>query len=400
MRHSTLEGARNAPFADPPSRPCPTARGRGLPHPLLLLVPLVPAFLPGCGAPDPAAQAVAEAIERHGGEVFRDMDVTFNFRETRFRVIQDGGLFRYERSYVGPGGEGVLEALSNEGVERLVDGSPVPLDQADRNRISTAVNSVVYFGFLPFRLQDPAVVLRDLGEVSVYDRPYRKVEVTFHEEGGGDDWEDRFVYWFHRDDRTLDYLAYRYSRDGGGTRFRRAVNRRAVGGLLLQDYENYAGVQDVEDIADYDQLLEQGRLRLVSVVELEDVVVNGVPEMAWDEGLEIRLGIDRARYRPGDSMEVLIAVRNATNRPRHLSFATSQRYDLILTDSRGEEVHRWSGDRAFMQVLGELALEPGAEEAWIESLPAPDRPGPYTLLGTIPTLAGELGTRLPVEVRP
>jgi hypothetical protein len=392
MRHSTLERARG--------RLRPTFAGRGIPHRLLLLVPFLSALLPGCGPPDPAARAVADAIERHGGEIFQTMDVTFSFRDARFRVIQDGSLFRYERRLPGPAGEEVLETLSNDGIERVVDGSPVALDQADRRRIATAVNSVVYFGFLPFRLQDPAVVLRDLGEVSVHDRPYRKVEVTFQEEGGGVDWEDRFVYWFHRDDRTLDYLAYRYFRDGGGTRFRRAVNRREVGGLLLQDYENYAGIREVEDIADYDGLLERGQLRLVSVVELEDVVVNGVPEMAWDEGLEIRLGIDRVRYRPGDSIEVLIAVRNATNRPRRLSFATSQRYDLILTDSGGEEVHRWSADRAFMQALGDLALEPGAEEAWTESLPAPDRPGPYTLQGTVPTLEGALRTRLPVEVRP
>jgi hypothetical protein len=358
------------------------------------------AVLPGCAPEDPTARVIGEAIERHGGEVFRDMDVSFTFRGARFRVVQDGGLFRYERRYVGPRGEVVEESLSNEGAHRLVDGSPIPLDQADQARVETAVNSVVYFGFLPFRLQDPAVVLRDLGEVTVHDRPYRKVEVTFREEGGGDDWEDRFVYWFHRDDRTLDYLAYRYHRDGGGTRFRRAVNRREVGGLLLQDYENYTGIQEVGDIADYDRLMERGLLRLVSVVGMEDLVVNGVPEMAWDEGLEIQLGIDRAQYRPGDPMGVVIAVRNATNRPRQLSFATSQRYDLTLTDLDGEKVFRWSGDRAFLQVLGELSLEPGSEEVWLESLVAPDRAGSYTLQGTIPTLDGELGTRVPVEVRP
>jgi hypothetical protein len=401
MRDLTPKRPFEAPPPDLRNRSGLLPGNRRAPRALVLPAALMMiALFPGCAPEDRAARAIGDAIERHGGEVFRDMDVTFTFRGAWFRVVQDGGRFRYERHLVGPRGEEVVESLSNEGTHRIVDGSPVPLDEADRARVETAVNSVVYFGFLPFRLQDPAVVLRDLGEVMVHDRPYRKLEVTFRQDGGGDDWEDRFVYWFHRDDRTLDYLAYRYHRDGGGTRFRRAVNRREVGGLLLQDYENYAGIQEVEDIADYDRLMERGLLRLVSVVEMEDLVVNGVPEMAWDEGLEIRLGIDRAQYRPGDPMEVVIALRNPTNRPRQLSFATSQRYDLALIDLDGEEVYRWSGDRAFLQALGEISLEPGSEEVWRESLAAPDRAGSYTLQGTIPTLEGELGTRLPVEVRP
>lgn len=396
MRESTSKQPGPPPLPDP-SDGSRTSLSRLLPFPLLALLVALPA---ACGPDDPAARAVADAIERHGGERFRDMDVTFTFRNARFRVIQDGGLFQYERRYHGAQGEEVLEILSNDGIERVVDGRPVPLDEAGRRRVATAVNSVAYFSFLPFRLQDPAAVLQDLGEVTVYERPYRKVEVSFREDGGGDDWDDRFVYWIHRDEGTLDYLAYRYHRDGGGTRFRRAVNRREVGGLLLQDYENYTGVPEVQDIAEYDRLMELGQLRLVSMVEMENLVVNGTPERGWDEGLEIRLGIDRVEYLPGDSIGVIITVGNPTNRPRRLSFASSQRYELVLTDSNGDEVHRWSDDRAFLQALEELFLEPGAEEAWLETLPVPERPGSYLLHGMIPARDGELGTRVPVQVRP
>jgi hypothetical protein len=396
MRESTSKQPGPPPFPDPSGRSRPSL-SRLLPFTLLAL-PV--ALSTACGPGDPAARTVADAIERHGGERFRDMDVTFTFRNARFRVIQDGGLFRYERRYHGAQGEEVLEILSNDGVERVVDGRPVPLDEAGRRRVATAVNSVAYFSFLPFRLQDPAAVLRDLGEVTVYGRPYRKVEVSFREDGGGEDWDDRFVYWIHRDEGTLDYLAYRYHRDGGGTRFRRAVNRREVGGLLIQDYENYTGVPEVRDIAEYDRLMELGQLRLVSMVETGNLVVNGIPERGWDDGLEIRLGIDRVEYRPGDSIGVIIAVGNPTNRPRRLSFASSQRYEFVLTDSNGYEVHRWSDDRAFLQALEELSLDPGAEEAWLETLPVPERPGSYLLHGMIPARDGELGTRVPVQVRP
>jgi hypothetical protein len=35
-------------------------------------------------------------------------------------------------------------------------------------------------------------------------------------------------------------LAYNYITDGGGVRFRSAINKRRVNGLLVQDYINYA----------------------------------------------------------------------------------------------------------------------------------------------------------------
>jgi hypothetical protein len=246
-------------------------RGRGV----LLLVPLL--ILACAGPDDPAAQVVADAIRTHGGAEFERSQVTFQFRGQDYRVVRDQGRYLYERSFTDDDGRLIREGMENDGTWREVEGERTTLSPQDRTRVETAVNSVVYFGFLPFRLDDPAVVLRDLGEGEVEGEPYRKIEVTFQEEGGGDDWEDRFVYWFHAEDHTLDYLAYRYDRDGGGTRFRRAVNRRSVGGIVLQDYENYAAVEDIADIAEYDTLLGSDGLRLVSMVELEGVEVSPVP---------------------------------------------------------------------------------------------------------------------------
>jgi hypothetical protein len=140
-----------------------------------------------CLPAEPAAEAVDQAIERHGGGTFEEMEVSFTFRGARFTVSRDHGLFRYERRYRDEEGRMIREILSNEGTAAEVDGEPIPLDSRERRRVETAVNSVVYFGFLPFRLQDPAVRLRDLGETRVRDQPYRKVEVTFHEDGGGTD---------------------------------------------------------------------------------------------------------------------------------------------------------------------------------------------------------------------
>lgn len=225
--------------------------------------------------PEGPAGWVHDAIQRHGGETFEHSRITFTFRGVEFEVLQDGGLFRHERRYTDEAGRSVVEIMDNDGTRMEVDGEPVALDPDEFARVEMDVNSVVYFGFLPFRLLDPAANHRDLGAIEIDGEPYRMIEVTFEAEGGGTDWQDRFVHWIHRDRHTLDFLAVRYDRDGGGARFRRAINRREEGGLLLQDYENYRPADGpIGDIADFARLFEEeGALELLSLVELEEVRV-------------------------------------------------------------------------------------------------------------------------------
>ena len=51
------------------------------------------------------------------------------------------------------------------------------------------------------------------------------------------------------------------------------MNRREIGGLTIQDYENYGSDPLVSDIAEFDQSFQAGRLELLSMVELEQVEV-------------------------------------------------------------------------------------------------------------------------------
>ena len=243
-----------------------------------LLAALATGLVSGCQGGSPGV--VAASIDRHGGEAFDRVHLTWDFRGVPFEVVRYDGSFRYQRTVEDELGSPVVEVMQNEGSWIEVNGERRELDPGSRARLETAVNSVVYFGFLPFRLDDPPVRAVDLGTGELAGEPYRKIEITFVQEGGGGDWEDRFIYWFHEADGTLDYLAYREAADVETTRFRRAVNRREVGGLLLQDYENYTGDPDVGDVADYDQLFEMGSLRLVSMVEFDNLAVRvptGIP---------------------------------------------------------------------------------------------------------------------------
>ncbi|TVR62942.1 MAG: hypothetical protein EA422_10240 [Gemmatimonadales bacterium] len=363
----------------------------------------------GCDGGSTPERTVEQAIQRHGGERFDRMEVHFDFRGDTYRVVRDDGRFLYERKYRQDGAS-IRDWMTNQETGREVDGQPVPLDDSELAALETAVNSVVYFGFLPFRLLDPAARHRDLGETRIGEEPYRVVEVTFEEDGGGQDWEDRFVYWFHRDGNTLDYLAYRFHTGDGGSRFRRAVNRREVGGLLLQDWENFTADPHVDDIADYPVLLGSPDLSLVSVVELENVRVMdpgeasagaGLPASAAPdptEGIQVMLSADRLTYAPGDSMRVALRLVNRMQVETTLRFATAQRFDLVVLKD-DDVIHRWSEDRAFAQVLGEVHL--GAGEVGLdfeEGIEAPRTPGAYRLRVEVETLDGTLNAELPFQV--
>ena len=99
------------------------------------------------------------------------------------------------------------------------------------------------------------------------------MEVTFRPEGGGRDYQDRFLYWIHRDRSTVDYLAYSYDVNDGGIRFREAFNPRTVGGVRFADYRNYAPDSVEPRLEALAQMFEADSLTLVSEIVLDSVRV-------------------------------------------------------------------------------------------------------------------------------
>ena len=230
----------------------------------------------------PAAETlIKEAIAAQGGAALDHAVVTFGFREAQFRLERDGGRFSYARSYRDSLGRRVREVLTNDSLYRRVSGQRVSLTEDERSAVRTAVNSVAYFALLPYPLGDPAVQAEHAGRDTLDGVPYRRVAVTFREEGGGGDYQDRFLYWLREEDGALDYLAYAFGLGADeelGTRFREAFNPRTVGGVRFADYRNYtadslAGGLAPDQLARYSRLFEEGALQQVSTVVLDSVSV-------------------------------------------------------------------------------------------------------------------------------
>lgn len=190
-------------------------------------------------------------------------------------VTRDDGMFSYERTYVEEG-DSLREVLTNNGVYREINGEAVVMTADEERRLLTPLNSVPYFALLPLNLMDPAVQARSLGATTINGEPYYEIEVTFQEEGGGRDYQDRYVYWFHRQNHTMDFLAYTFHTGDGGTRFREAYNIRTINGVRFADYHNYTAdalESPNSPIETFDDLFQAGQVDLLSEIDLENIIV-------------------------------------------------------------------------------------------------------------------------------
>lgn len=222
---------------------------------------------------DEASRIVDRAIAAHGGEALEQAHISFDFRKKHYEVELDQGQFAYESTGEDSTGRFVRDVLTNQTFSRSVDDQTANLTAKDEAAYRNSLNSVVYFVLLPYPLNDPAVNKEYLGEATVRGEPYHEIKVTFDQEGGGDDPEDVFVYWIHQENYTVDYLAYEFHVNGGGTRFREAYNVREVEGIRFADYINYESTIDDFALEDYDRLLESGKVEELSRIETENVEV-------------------------------------------------------------------------------------------------------------------------------
>jgi hypothetical protein len=125
------------------------------------------------------------------------------------------------------------------------------------------------------------------------------------------------------------------------------------------------------------------------------------------------VGIDLTTYGAfhdqGEDIRFTILV--AASEPITLYYRTTQRYDIVIADSEGNEVWRWSKDKAFGEVLEQVDLEEDEiltfDETWDQrdndGQPVP--PGDYRVTATSTHCdanyenCGQLSASASIEIR-
>jgi hypothetical protein len=227
--------------------------------------------------PDPGERIVDDAIEAHGGAAYGSFTLAFDFRNRHYTATRDGGIFTYTREFRDSTGN-ITDLLNNEGFTRYLNNSVVDLPEKRKKAFTSSVNSVIYFALLPFGLNDRAVNKEWLRETEIDSKRYDVVRVTFDPTGGGSDHQDVFLYWFDQQTHTMDYLAYTYETEGGGLRFRKAVNPRVINGIRLQDYINYKPKDETVPVDSLESMFVEGKLEILSEIKLENAVVTDIDD--------------------------------------------------------------------------------------------------------------------------
>lgn len=237
-----------------------------------------PGLLKSCSSPENqgltrSERVIEKAVAKHGGADYKQAAIHFKFRGKQYHTKINKGKYRYSRTYKDSSGNKIREVLTNDSVYQLVNGERVPLEQKKKQTLKGTLNAINYFFLLPYHLTDEQVTPTYIDSVTIDGEPYHKIKVTFTNGAKRGAHEDIYLYWFHKKDYTMDYLAYKYFVSGGGMRFRVAYNVRKKGGIIFQDYHNLAPKSQNVDFMRIDSLYKEDALRKVSEINKDSIQV-------------------------------------------------------------------------------------------------------------------------------
>ncbi len=221
--------------------------------------------------PETAQSVIDSAVFYAFDGDLKEREISFDFRDRNYSASWKNGRV-YKSSYSDSLGVHRRE-LNDQGYREFLNNTQVELDEKQESARAASVNSVLYFALLPYHLLDKAVKPTYLGLDTLEATVYHKIEVRFAQDGGGEDFEDVFIYWFSKDNYYLDFLAYSYVEDEGGTRFRKAENRRKVNGVTFQDYLNFKGPSDPDSLVYIGELYKKNQLDLLSEIKVSQLIV-------------------------------------------------------------------------------------------------------------------------------
>ena len=218
---------------------------------------------------------INKSIEVSGGERFRNSTVDFLFRKRTYRAIRYQNYFLLTRTTI-DANDTIVDVLNSHAeFSRFINQRKIEIHDTMASKYKSSVNVVHYFSVLPYGLNDAAVKKSFLDKVKINNAEYYKIKVTFDVEGGGEDYDDVFIYWINTNTFKADYLGYSYAEtDGIGYRFREALNERYIEGIRFVDYNNYKPKNKTDNVEVLDSLFVHSQLKLLSKIELENIKVD------------------------------------------------------------------------------------------------------------------------------
>jgi hypothetical protein len=220
-----------------------------------------------------AQQIIDKAILASGAYKVANSKISFKFRDKKYRAIRKKGSFELIKIYTSTDSLKIVEILSNNKYQRTVNSKTIRVSDSLAKIASNSVNSVHYFSVLPFGLNDQAVQKKLLAPTVIEGKEYFKVQITFLENSGGEDFEDVFIYWIDCKDFLINYMAYSYHTNIGGKRFRVLKDASTIGGIRFIDFDNFKPKDRSVPLENIDDAFKNKKLIKVSEIILKDITV-------------------------------------------------------------------------------------------------------------------------------
>ena len=217
-----------------------------------------------------AQDIIDTCIDVSGVNKLSNATLTFNFRDKFYSAKRNNGEYNLTRVF-SIGNDTIKDILSNSGFERIKNSKRIEVQDSMAVKYSESVNSVHYFSVLPYGLNDIAVKKTLLGEVEIKGKEFYKIKITFSKENGGVDYNDIFIYWIKKDNFKLGYLAYKYTTNGGGLRFREVRKEYFTNGIFFADYDNYEPKNPNVRLNQLDKIFEKKGLKKISEIKLNNI---------------------------------------------------------------------------------------------------------------------------------
>jgi hypothetical protein len=218
---------------------------------------------------------VQQAIDSSGTDKFDKAIVQFQFRNKIYRSIPTCNGLQLQREFKSDS-IAFLDELYQGEFNRFENETFIQVKDSMANLYAESINSVHYFVQLPFRLNDEAVQKKWVGMEKDEQNEYFKIKVSFAESGGGQDFEDVYYFWLDSDSYLIQYLAYSFKVNGGGIRFRKAIQQKEVNGITFLEYENYQPALEHAKVENSLNDYLKGTYTLLSKIENSDISVTEV----------------------------------------------------------------------------------------------------------------------------
>jgi len=214
--------------------------------------------------PPNAAQLLNLAVEKAGGDLLYNAEITFRHQGILYKSHRKDTVFSLQR-YL-PDSLNTVDIFSNNGTVRLQKSEQVPLDSVQTKNYGAAIEKVHFWVTAPFGFLNASDSLDYRGEVVLAEKQYHKIS---HQRQNG----DALVYWINTETLEMEYLAHRLHTDRRQLRFLEVIQPNTIEGIRFKNYRAYRPKDPKMTLTDLDQAFEAAALHRLSDVVFQNIAV-------------------------------------------------------------------------------------------------------------------------------